>query len=178
MLVVYEAVELAAPVGADRHHERAAPHLLRQADRRRLVEFLRPVDGEAPGRAAEHMHQHRHLGRIGAEMRMQVLDAGRAQPRLDAAGLGQIDEMHGQRTLGAAAHAPGQRQRPQQPHRPREQHARHGEQQRQRPVAQDIARALALALVFGVDQLAVPAAQRDAHRSRSPAAPAPGFRAG
>ena len=45
------------------------------------------------------MRQHRHLGRIGAEMRMQMLDAGRAQPLLNAASLGQVDEMHGQGTL-------------------------------------------------------------------------------
>ena len=163
MLVLHQAVKLASAIRADGHDECTTPDLLCQTDELHLVEFLRAVDGEAPRRPAQRMHQHRDFGRIGAEMRMQMLDACRAQPGLDAAGLGQIDEVHGQRTVRATAHAPRQRQCLHAAHRPGEQHAHQGKQQGWRAFAQDIARAFALELVFRVHQLGVPAAQRNSH---------------
>ena len=150
MLVFYQAVKLAPAVGADRHDKGTAPDLLCQANGLHIVVFLRPVDGEAPPWPAQRMHQHRDLGRVGAEVRMQMLDARCAQPRLDVTGLGQVNEVHGQRTVPAMTHAQRQRQCLQQSHRPGQQHPRQGNQKRWCAFAKDVARAVTLELVFRV----------------------------
>jgi hypothetical protein len=51
------------------------------------------------------MRQHHHLGGIGAEVSMYVLRAGPFQPRQDAAGFGEINEMEREQPVGADAHA-------------------------------------------------------------------------
>jgi hypothetical protein len=67
------AAELAASEGADRHREGGAARLFAEAERGRRVELLGAVRGEAVARAAERVDQHRDGGRVGAEMRVQML---------------------------------------------------------------------------------------------------------
>lgn len=55
MLVIHPSVKLTTPVRTDGYHKGATPNFLAQAYELRFVEFLRTVDGEAPGRPAQDM---------------------------------------------------------------------------------------------------------------------------
>ena len=107
-----EAKELASSKRAYRHDEAATPNLLRQAQKRSLIEFLRAMNGEAPRRSAKGMHQHRDFGRIGAEVRVKMPDTGLAQPKCDATRFGEVHKVDRQRPFRAFRHKPNQPQCP------------------------------------------------------------------
>src|SRR5258706_12178460 len=86
-------VQLAAAIRAYRDDEGRAADFLAEMDRGRPVKFLRPVDRNAVADILELAYQHRHFGRIGAEMRMDVTHPLPREPRRDPARLGQINEM-------------------------------------------------------------------------------------
>jgi hypothetical protein len=96
-------------------------------------------------------------------MYVKVTNASRAQPRLNTAGLRQVDQVNRQRSFGAPGHAPCYGEGPQEPNRPHEQHAHRSQQQRRGAITQDIARALSLKFIFGIYQRVIPTAQRDSH---------------
>ena len=89
------AIDLAAAVRTDRHDEGRAAHLFGEPERARLVEFLRSVDGEAVGRAAQRAREHGHFRGVGAEMSVHVRRAGCAQPHEHAAGFGEVGKVVG-----------------------------------------------------------------------------------
>src|SRR5262249_45663931 len=105
MLMLHQTVKLAPAVGADSHDKSAALDLFWQTNEPHIIVFLRPMDGEAPWWPAQRMYKHRDLGRVSAEMRVQMLDTCCSQPGFDLTGLGQVSEVHGQRTITAIAHA-------------------------------------------------------------------------
>ena len=99
------AIHLAAPERADGHDEGGTLRLFGQADELSLVELLRPVHRKAVGRTAEAKGQHRHFGRIGPEVRVQVVDRGKPRPARHDARFGKVDQVVSQRSLCPAAHA-------------------------------------------------------------------------
>ena len=117
------AAQLAAAIGTDRHHEGRAVRSFRASDSAtRRVELFRPMDGEAEARPAQRVGQHRHRGRIGAEMRVQMGDrqarrsvAADRPPRPDRSGAAAARPPRAcrsaQASRSAQRHPPGRRQR-------------------------------------------------------------------
>ena len=159
MRVLHPAIELAAPERADRDDERRAANLLAEADELRAIELLGPVHREAVGRPAELAREHRDLGRIGAEVGVKVGRAGRTKPRQHPAGLGQVDQVIGQRPVGAARHPEGEAQRREELARRSDQPRGQGNAERQHTVLQDVARSCLLPDILVVRDLGIPATE-------------------
>ena len=150
------AQQLAATERADGDDEGRAPALLAEAERAGAVELLGAVDGEAVRRAAELARQHRHLGRIGAEVRMQVIDPGGIGPLHQAAGFGQVGEVMEQRAVRPAPHRRRQPERPGEAERPRRRHRQRRAEHAAEAVLQQVAGALALGAVGGIRAMSSP----------------------
>ena len=102
--MIDEAVQLAPAIRANRNYKFSASDLFRKANCGCSVELLRPVDSETPTRPTQCMHEHRHLGRIGAEMGVQMTDGFAVQPIHNPTGFRQIDDVHWKRPIRTAAH--------------------------------------------------------------------------
>jgi hypothetical protein len=127
-----------------------------------LVELLGAVHREAVRRAAQRAGEHDDLGRIRAEMGMDMLHAPRRAPAHHAAGLQHVHDMPGEGALRSARHPPGQADRPRHAGRATNRQRRRIGQQRDQAALQDIVRVLPLGGVLRIGDLGVPAAQRDA----------------
>src|ERR1700689_1695333 len=92
-------VQLAAAVRANCDDKGRSADFLAKMDGRGPIEFLRAVDCDAVADGFELAHQHCHLGRVGAEMRMDMIYPLPHEPRRDPACLGKIGEMPDCRTV-------------------------------------------------------------------------------
>src|SRR6266851_5275770 len=93
--------KLATAERTDCHHEGASADLLRKTNEMWLVEFLWAVNGEAPLRTAQYMHEHGYLSRVRPKVRVQVLDLLNSKPVLNLARLNKINHMEGEGAFGA-----------------------------------------------------------------------------
>ena len=89
---VAPAVELAPAEFAHRHRERRPVDLLAQGELGRPVELARPVDRHAEGDARQDRGEHRHRGRLLADVVVQVLDPLGPEPLGQVGGLEQVGQ--------------------------------------------------------------------------------------
>ena len=99
------AIKLAAGELADGDDERGVVDFLTQAKRPRCVEFFGAVDREAVWGAAEQTAQKRDVGRVRAEMSMNVSGAALCEPPAKDTRLGQINQMPDQPALRTSTQA-------------------------------------------------------------------------
>ena len=162
------AHELRAPIRADRHDEPGTPHLLAELERLGRVELLRPVDREAVSWPSEDAGEHGDLGRVGAEVGMDMGGPVLAQPRQQPASFGQVGEVIRQRPPGAARHAHREAQRPDESNRRGDHRPERRGSQRDDTVLQDVACPFALLRILRIRNLGIPPAQRDSQHLDAP----------
>ena len=104
MLVTHPAAQLAAAVMADRHGKAGVRDLVAQAQGAGGVELLGAVGGEAVADARKPGGIARHVGRIGAEMRVQVPDPQRPHPFGHPRRLGDIGQVPRAARAGGGHH--------------------------------------------------------------------------
>ena len=75
LVVIDSAEQLTASERTDSYRERTTSEFFSKADKLRLVEFFGPMDGKTPRRTTQYVRQHGDFGRVGPEVRMQVLHA-------------------------------------------------------------------------------------------------------
>ena len=155
------AEQLAPRERADTDHEGGMPNLFSQPDRTRAVELVGTVNGEAVGRASEQAGELSHLGGIGAEMRVDVVNASTAQPACNSARLDEIHPVVGQRLVRPLGHASGLSQGGPSEYGPFQHLSDDSSEQRHHALVQDETGLSALLTVRRVDQWAVPTAQSD-----------------